>query len=188
MKKLKWPGPWADEDCATGDLLISDLIDFDWTRDDPKTSKEIRENYDPEIIELFAISVAEGNIFNGGFYQFIDLSGELAEDALNGLRRHGIHEFVDLFDAAYNCLGRRPIPVDKTERDELILRRFGPVESGVYGAKLAHSTFNPFDMQFYKLWETGDKDGKNWFLPIYDYLLKNKQRLFDLEIESISTK
>jgi hypothetical protein len=71
-----------------------------------------RDDADHELLrQIFAVSVLDLEIRNGGFYSFFDNSGDLFESAVSGLNVLNAKEHVDLLTRASS--------IDRTQEKEI---------------------------------------------------------------------
>ena len=177
--KPNWSGP-IDKHGDLESFLWDQCNSFEWPWNDPDASAKLRAELDPERIELLAVMFADAEICNGGFTQyFLNSSGELAEEALHGFRRFGMSEFAELFDAAYNALGQRPMPADRDVREKLLFSKFGVPRDLEELFQLAEPTMGPFDEKYFKLaaWD----DARDGFLQaICRYIDLNRSVFFSM--------
>lgn len=99
-----------------------------WDFDDLEADQAFAKKLTKEQLLLWAVCNVDGQICNGGFSQALFNSyGQLAEEAIPGLRLFGLDEFADLVDQAWNEFGIRPIPRDREVRIER-LEQIEPTE------------------------------------------------------------
>ena len=95
LGKLEWLWPWNDLEAAKS--LVSKITE--------------------EQLMLFAVHHVMTSISGGGFDSGLDhLSGELAEEAIIGLRRFGLVQLANIMDEAWDAYGIRPIPRKSEDR------------------------------------------------------------------------
>lgn len=88
-----------------------------WEWDSPEVTKPLLPLVTEEQHLLWAVDNIVGQICNGGFSQALYNSyGELAEEAILGLRKFGLTRHAELVDQAWSLFGVRPIPLDREIR------------------------------------------------------------------------
>jgi hypothetical protein len=110
-----WPPvEWYDfPDPAVG--KAAELWDFDDFAADRKLATRMTQ----EQVLLWALLNLAGQVCNGGFSQALYNSyGQLAEEAVTGMRLFGLTRHAEIFDEAWTQFGVRPIPRERTARIE----------------------------------------------------------------------
>lgn len=179
-EKPKWPGPSHEQGDLQNFLFdLSNSVECPWSEED-------RANLGPEMVEFCAVMIADGEICNGGFTQFLlNRSGELAEEAMQGFRRFGMNEFAELCDAAYNLLGQRPVPRGQEERQRLLYSKFGAPPDPDNMDDLddfferAEASMGSIDEQYYNFCDIEKTfDHRGFVEPICGYIDKNWEIFF----------
>lgn len=94
-----------------------------WEWDNLPASKTLVTKMTEEQLLLWAVDNIVGQICNGGFDLALDNSyGELAEDAIIGLRKFGLVRHAEIVDEAWNVFGVRPVPRSRIVRWEQLER------------------------------------------------------------------
>jgi hypothetical protein len=116
---------------------------------------------DPERY-YWAIWWLEGEVNNGTFEQYFhNSSGELAHEALQGLKAVGARQMAAIFQTAIDLFPNSQVPKNREKRNQ-ILDEFTPSQE-VKLEKLSHAFTNyPDDLPF--LLETYVKDHEEYFL------------------------
>ena len=167
-----------------------------WSWDGEGKDHEIRAAITPELMALWAILNADGQVCNGGFSQFFYNSyGELAEEALEGFKLFGMDEYAAIFEEAYAAFSVRPIPKDRGERiaildflsdEETADEATNSIE---HYSKLAQGTeelWDDLETRYYSLiHQKGVEGGYNaaFYRPLADFIDANPEKFFQPAIE-----
>ena len=179
-KKPAWPGPSSEQPDLSDFLYdLGSSVSHIWPWGDPDASQRLQAELAPEMMELFAVWIADGEIYNGGFTQFFSNSfGELAEEAVQGFRRFGMNDFAEVFESACNLPGQRPIPKDRAERQQLLYAKFGTPSDGANIFQLAESQMGTFDTRYYDLLSADDDDRGGFLRPVCGYIDRHPDVFF----------
>ncbi len=116
--------PWRDEFWPTTewyDILYFALgrVEELWQFDNPKAAKKLASRMTKEQLLLWAVINVDGQVENGGFSQvFSNSYGELAEEAITGLRTIGLIRQAEIYDEVFTLFGARPVPRNRDTRIE----------------------------------------------------------------------
>lgn len=163
-----------------------------WKWDDPKNAKTLARKMTEEQLLLWAVNNVVGQICNGGFSQALYNSyGELAEEAILGLRKFGLERHADIIDEAWNVFGVRPVPRDREARIKRLerLSRLEKLPSFISAfiqhasAIFTQTSKGWYDMEtefFCLLHEKTDSKGYNaaYYRPLAEWIYAHRDRFF----------
>jgi len=182
------PKQWYDlADDAMG------RVERHWEWDTPDTARDLASKMTQEQLWLWAVRNIVGQICNGGFSQALYNSyGELAEEAVLGLRHFEMSSFADLIDEAWTAYGLRPISRNRNERiarlEHLSDMDEGecptePIEHAFGIFKNTGEIWDDLETKFYaKLHAYTHGPGYNaaFFRPLAEWVLSHRDRFFIL--------
>lgn len=168
---------WADYywiDCADS------LEAWQWTWDDMEADKLLASRMTKEQFFLWAVTNVHGQIGNGGFSMILSNSyGQLAEEAVIGLRHFDMHEYADVIERGLDLFPVRPIPRKREERNNI----FENMNDEHYSH--LKKSWNEIASEIYKKDSSLDygRENKNdisiaFYRPLKMYIFDNFDRFF----------
>lgn len=201
-KFAKHPDPEVSSEWSDGIWPPSDWYDMPakaygktdvlWQFDSLKTYRHAPKKITEEQMLLWAVENMVGQVCNGGFSQaFYNSYGELAEEAIIGLRRFGFLRHVDIFERAFDAFGLRPVPRSRVSRIAQ-LERLSAYEEAMeepsdflehYGAvaKGTSDLWEELETDFFALLSAdGYGEGYNaaYYRPLAEWIRENRERFF----------
>lgn len=163
-----------------------------WKWDSLEASKTLVTKMTEEQLLLWAVDNVVGQICNGGFSQALFNSyGELAEEAIVGLRKFGLVRHAEIIDEAWDIFGIRPVPRNREARIKRLERMSAleilpPMISSFieYASAIFTKTSKGWDdlsTEFFGLMnEKTECGGYNaaFYRPIAEWIYAHKERFF----------
>ena len=170
----------------------TEKIELFWHWDDLRRAKKTTRMLTEEQFLLWAVNNIVGQICNGGFTQALYNSyGELAEEAVLGLRKFELDPFAYIVEQAWDVFGLRPIPRDCDERiarlemlseldndvsqSESFIAHYGAVKRG------SSERFDELESEFFQRLNSDPHDaGYNaaYYRPLSEWIHRHRERFF----------
>jgi len=181
------PKAWYDFPMKAVEPLYSK-----WQWDSPETTAALLPKLTVEQHLLWAVDNIVGQICNGGFSQALYNSyGELAEEAIPGLRKFGLTRMADIMDEAWTIFGSRPIPKNREARiatlealsdvEEADPKPASFIEHASAVFKGTSASWYDLESDFYGCIHAkthGEGYNAAYYRPIAEWVYENKARFF----------